>query len=171
MTTSSCTSRARKTKSSSGRRKKEQSTKKESALSKAMVKKRHEIKSQNRKKRKEKKVVKTWRIDYSKLDSKGVPSISFDPKSTRRDELIAILEAPTWGKGISRKMSQHRKEAKEKTEAKLGREFARIYKRYRNLVQDARDRKSRFELPPSSEKYCVRIAIQCIYQQMNLLHL
>jgi len=141
--------------------------KKETSLSKKMAEKRQEIKDKRSNKHKEKKVVKTWNIDYSKLDSKGDPSISFDPKYTRRDELIGILEAPTKGTGIKRAFVSKNKETKERTEAKLGHEFARIYKRYRNLIQDARKRDSRFVMPPSSEKYCGRIAIQCIYHEIT----
>jgi uncharacterized protein YndB with AHSA1/START domain len=150
------------------------SKKNETPLSVKLAEKALKIKQERKEKRKNKKTVKSWKIDYNlletdydKIDRKGDPSISFNPKSPRREKLIAILEASTKGKGVTKKMASERKKAKIRTEQKLGHEFSRIYTRYRNLVNIARNRESRFAMPPSSEKYCSKIAVQCIYNEIT----
>lgn len=143
-------------------------------LSKKMAEKHQEMKKAISEKRKSKEIVKSWKInyellesDYDKFDSNGDPSISFDPKSPRRDSLLEILEAKTKGRGLTKKLASERKKAKTRTETKLGSEFARIYIRYRNLINSARKRESRFVMAPGSEKYCAKIAVQCIYNEIT----
>ncbi len=129
-------------------------------LSEKMIEKRKKIKEKEKIKRKKRGKINNWKIDYSKLDSKGDPSISFDVNSKRRGELFALLDVKIKGRGVVKQKVLIRKITIEK----LGKEFARIYKRYRNLIQTARGRESKFVMPPEHEKYCEKIALQCIYQ-------
>jgi hypothetical protein len=131
----------------------------ETSLSKKLTEKYREIKNIEGEKRTNRKLNAPSSIDYSKLDLRGDPAISFDPKSKQRDEIMAILSVKTHGKGAKK----DRLLIKKRVIRKLSSEFARIYRRYRNMIQDVRGLESRFMMPPDSGKYCGKIAVQCIY--------
>jgi hypothetical protein len=135
----------------------------ETTLSKKMAEKRQKIKDAEKSKRKAKKVIKTWKIDYSMLDSHGNPSVSFGLGSKKREEMLEKLNVKIKGRGVKRSEIETRNSIIKK----LGSEFSRIYCNYRNLIQTARGRESRFMMPPGHEKYCEKIALQCIYNEIT----
>lgn len=127
-------------------------------LSRNLAKRKKKLDAEEKKKRANRKN-NSIAINYSKLDSKGDPSISFEVRSKRRDELLAILNVKIKGKGAKKED----KIVRNRTIKKLGKEFGRIYKRYRNMLLDSRGCITRFMMPPDSDKYCQKAALQCIY--------
>jgi hypothetical protein len=142
--------------------KKEDSKKRSSELSKKLEKKKEKIVAERKRKREENKKLK-YKVNYSKLDSKGDPSVSFVVKSKRRKELMDILDAKIKGKGSTKE----NRTLRTITIRKLGKEFARIYIRYRNMLLKSKGSNSRFNLSPGSEELCQRAAVQCIYHNIT----
>ena len=142
--------------------KKEDSKKRSSELSKKLEKKKEKIVADRKRKREENKKLK-YKVNYSKLDSKGDPSVSFVVKSKRRKELMDILDAKIKGKGSTKE----NRTLRTITIRKLGKEFARIYIRYRNMLLKSKGSNSRFNLSPGSEELCQRAAVQCIYHNIT----
>jgi len=142
--------------------KKEDSNKRSSELSKKLEKKKEKIVAERKRKREENKKLK-YKVNYSKLDSKGDPSVSFVVKSKRRKELMDILDAKIKGKGSTKE----NRITRTRTVRKLGKEFARIYIRYRNMLLKSKGSTSRFSLSPGSEELCQKAAVQCIYHNIT----
>jgi hypothetical protein len=136
--------------------------KRPSELSKKLEKKKKKIDADRKLKRERNKKLK-YKVNYSKLDSKGDPSVSFVVKSKRRAELMAILNAKIKGKGAKKE----NRIVRTRTIRKLGKEFARIYIRYRNMLLKSKGSDNRFILSPGSEELCQKAALQCIYHDIT----
>jgi hypothetical protein len=136
--------------------------KRPSELSRKLEKKKEKIIADRKRKREENKKLK-YKINYSKLDSNGDPSVSFVVKSKRRAELMAILNAKIKGKGAKKE----NRIVRTRTVRKLGKEFARIYIRYRNMLLKSKGSNNRFSLSPGSEELCQKAALQCIYHNIT----
>lgn len=93
------------------------------------------------------------KIDFSKLDQRGDPAVSFDPDSPLRDHLLAVIDR------------SERDPARRKLMAKIGTEFGRIYTRYRRTAERALGKAPSvygYEIPEREKAYAAEAAMWCI---------
>lgn len=94
-------------------------------------------------------------LDWTKLDARGKPEVSFSPSAKTRKKLIAILDRP--------KSDPSRQAIVEK----LTSEFGRLYSRYRRMVQKASGNKPGYLLPVTERRFVERAAILCIQKSVT----
>jgi len=112
-----------------------------------------EKKKRDREKRTE--LAKTRIIDWTKLDQRGAPAITFEPTKAQRQEWITTLKLPN--------------NSTEKREllAKLGTEFSRIYTRYRKMYEGTRGTLRNYEVFKKEKRYCRTIGAECIMRHVT----
>ena len=90
------------------------------------------------------------KLDWDKLDQRGKPIITFSPSKKKRKQLIDILnQSPK--NPLTREIIK-----------KLGSEFARIYSRYRRLLQKEAGNQPTYLVNPKEIKYATAAAEHCI---------
>jgi len=94
-------------------------------------------------------------IDWTKLDQRGDPAISFSPSKKERIKLIEILDRPP------------RNPTKLAILKKMASEFGRIYSRYRRELQKEAGNKPSYLLPDEERKYAQRAAEWCIRKEVT----
>jgi hypothetical protein len=90
----------------------------------------------------------------AKIDLRGKPAISFDLNSRGRKITLGIIQ--------SNSNKKQDIELRNEVIEKIGQEFARIYRRYRNLLQDYNGNVSRYTMQDDCLKYCEKIGVSCI---------
>lgn len=92
-------------------------------------------------------------MDFSRLDQRGEPSISFEPESPQRAEML---------KTLARKPSDA---ARKELVKKIGREFARIYTRYRKqaeAVLGLRPSIYTIQVPDKDMRFAAEAGVECV---------
>jgi hypothetical protein len=89
-------------------------------------------------------------IDWGKLDERGDPAISFDPRSKLRPAMLKVFKRPPRDPDRRRIM------------AKVGTEFVRIYTRYRRAAERQRGIPSDYEVMDKEKPYAADAGVLCI---------
>jgi len=94
-------------------------------------------------------------IDWTKLDQRGDPAISFSPSVKTRKLMIEILDG------------SNRNQMKRRFIKKMGSEFGRIYSRYRRLLQREAGNQPTYLLPSQEHKYAAAAAEWCVRKEVT----
>jgi len=94
-------------------------------------------------------------IDWTKLDQRGDPTISFVLSNAKRRKMIAVLDR------------SNRDAVKKRLLEKLATEFGRIYSRYRRLLQKEVGNVPSYQMPPQERKYAMKAAEWCIRKEVT----
>jgi hypothetical protein len=133
---------------------------KRTALSEKMVQKRAQVKTERSVERKKRKTMPKGKMDWSRLDIgdirldlRGHPIISFDPKTKDHAAIIKILEKKPANK------------LRKAVMAKLTSEMGRIYHRYLIMRKNANNLARTDAIDPALyARYAGHVAVRCLYQ-------
>jgi len=89
-------------------------------------------------------------IDWTKLDQRGRPQVTFEPSDAQRVEMLETL-----------RLSPQNPKRRELV-SKLGDEYARIYSRYRRMDQRETGRVVNYEFNAKEKKHAIAAAILCL---------